>query len=196
MSRAGVILVAALGTMLAVIGLTVGVALAHPPESGVPVGEMLLSIRPRHVSGPDRGTNVCPLCQYPDNPAVQVWVNGDDERNVAAIAAALDAQVGEKPAARLKAFVVYANAARQPDDQLLARLEPVAARSGLKRVAFVFITSGDLVAVRDNSINVDPAVRNTVFVYKQRKVAAKFVNLTADSRGLAALRAAVSAIVR
>lgn len=160
-------------------------------KSGVNVGGMLLSFRPYHFTGSDKGTSVCPLCQYPNNPAVQVWVNTDDDKNVSAIVTVLDRLVTENRGKKLKAFVVYVNTGREPDAAERKRIEDLAARAKPKNVALLFVSSADLTAARDNEINPSPQVKNTVFVYKARKVAAKFINLAADAAGLARLENAI-----
>jgi hypothetical protein len=185
-----------LAGIIVVTGVTWSVAKASQVDSGVPTGGMLLSFRPRHVSGPDKGKCVCPICQYPTNPAVQVWVNGDDESNVAAIATTLDKACAASHDKKLKAFVVYVNATHETNKTLDKRLEEMAATSKMKNVALTYVTSADMMAVRDNEINVDPRVKNTVFVYKARKVSTKFVNLVADKPGLEALETAVTQIVK
>jgi hypothetical protein len=182
--------------IIVVTGVTWSVAKASQVDSGVPTGGMLLSFRPRHVSGPDKGKDVCPLCQYPTNPAVQVWVNGDDESNVTAIATTLDKACAASHDKKLKAFVVYVNAAHEPNTSLDKRLAAIAATSKIKNVALTYVSGGDQVAVRDNEINIDPRVKNTVFVYKERKVRTKFVNLVANKPGLEALETAVTQIVK
>jgi hypothetical protein len=188
------IVAGAAAASLAMVVLTAGLAMARRPESGVPVGGMLLSFRPRHVSGADKNTNVCPLCQYPNDPAIQVWINNDTESNVAAIASDIERLCTAYSGQHLKAFVVDVNAAKRPAAAVTPALNALESRAGLRRVALVFVTGGDLIAARDNQINTDPAVKNTVFVYKKCKVAAKFVNLRADSSSMKTLDAAVGAI--
>ena len=89
---------------MAVVGLAVGRAVTQTPTSGVKVGGNLGSFYPLHVTGTDRGKRVCPICQYPTNPAVQVWINGDDENNVAAIAASLEKDTVVHKARRIQSI--------------------------------------------------------------------------------------------
>ncbi|NUQ71476.1 MAG: hypothetical protein HUU17_11735 [Chthonomonadales bacterium] len=51
------------------------------------------------------------------------------------------------------------------------------------------------VAVKGYGINTDPAVRNTIFVYRNRTVHSKFVNMKADDKGVAALQTAIEQVL-
>ncbi|HLJ54077.1 MAG TPA: hypothetical protein VKT77_03505 [Chthonomonadaceae bacterium] len=185
-----------LAVAIASIVVAAGQALPQPAMSGVQVGGLISSFRPFHITGANRGSSVCPICQYPTNPAVQVWINGDDERNVAAIAGLLEHCTVAHSQSKFKAFLVYCSLDAKHDHALRASLEQVAQSNHLKNVAVVLVSSDNVNGYRDNNINTDPAVRNTVFVYKAARVSAKFVNLVADRRGLANLNAAIYTIVQ
>lgn len=45
-------------------------------------------------------------------------------------------------------------------------------------------------------VNLDPEVKNTIIVYRNKKVTAKFVNLKADEKGLSELKAALEAVAK
>lgn len=186
-------------TILALLGsLTLAaMALAGPeaPTSGVGKGAALPAYNPSHVTGPDKGTSTCPVCKYPRNPAVQVWINNDDEKNVVALASELEKIAKANASAKFKAFVVYLNPDRESADRISARLQNLGNKLKLEQVSLVYLPGPDHPAVKGYGINVDPSVRNTVFVYKERTVESKFVNLKADEKGLAALREAVAKVI-
>ncbi len=164
-------------------------------KSGLPVGATLIEFKPWHLSGADKGTWECPICKYGKNPAVQVWVNGDSEQNVVAIASNLDKSVKLNHSKEFKAFVVYANAEHLPDHPLRDQIAAIATKNKLNNVAMVVLPDFDKNSLQRNEINTDPKIRNTVFVYKDVKIRAKFVNLVADAKGLAALDKAVKQIL-
>ena len=196
MRRVAGIFVGLAAATIVSLGVTFSLAKAPSLDSGVPVGGMLLSFRPRHLSGPDKGTDTCPLCQYPANPAVQVWVNGDDENNVEAIATRLEKASADYGTKKLKTFIVYVNATHQAEALFTQPIQKLAEKRKYHHVALTYVHSGDSSAVTDNQINVDPKIRNTIFVYKARKVTAKFVNLTASPRDLEALTIAMEHVVK
>lgn len=188
--------VAVVLTALLVVGGGISWRAARAVTSGVPVASKLLSFRPYHISGADKGTMVCPVCEYSTNPAVQVWVNGDDEKNIAAIAMVLEKAMIAQSQKKFKAFVVYANVEHKPEAPICAELKEMAARYNLKNVALTVMRNSDHNAVEDYQINPDPRVRNTVFVYRALKVNTKFVNLVADEKGLASFERAIDAVLQ
>ncbi|MDK3158862.1 hypothetical protein QPK87_20100 [Kamptonema cortianum] len=163
-------------------------ALAMAPESGLKVGESVTPFHPQHIAGPDKGTDTCPPCKYGNRPAVQVWVNGDANENVAAIANTLSARVANSKA-ELKGFVI--NLTRC--DACVKATDTIAEMVKSKNIGIAHLSSQDE-AVTNYKVSTEADVKNTVFVYKNRKVAAKFVNLKADAAGLKALNAAIDGI--
>src|SRR5687767_5048736 len=81
-------------------------ALALSPESGLKVGETVSPFNPTHVTGPLKGTTKCPPCTFGARPQVQVWMNGDDTKNLVYITRMLDREVKAREASELKAFVI------------------------------------------------------------------------------------------
>ncbi|MBA3726154.1 MAG: hypothetical protein H0W86_06800 [Armatimonadetes bacterium] len=154
-------------------------------DSGLSVGEITTPFHPTHVSGPDKGTKNCPPCTYGNRPAVRVWVNGDDSKNVASIAKLLHESVEGNMASEFKGFVIFLSG--QADAEALAK------ETGYEDIASTFIAK-DSKAVAAYKINLDPEVKNTILVYKDKKVSAKFVNFVADKNGLAELTGAIDAI--
>ncbi|MBX3114585.1 MAG: hypothetical protein KF824_04815 [Fimbriimonadaceae bacterium] len=177
----------------ALIGIAAIAALALPvfasaPDSGLKVGEMTSAFEPHHVSGPDKGTDTCPVCKYGNRPAVQVWVNGDAPENVVAIANDLDKKMASSKA-EFRAFVVYLTHC----EKCVEMSGTIAGKVKGEKVAVTNLPI-DSPAVGDYKVNTDTAVKNTVFVYKNRKVVAKFVNLKGDEAGLKALNAAIAKV--
>lgn len=165
-------------------------------DSGLPKGANLPAFDPTHVTGPDAGTNTCPVCKYGPTPAVQVWVNGDSLDHVAAIAKNLESKLASTNSAgtpKLKAFVVFVN--KTNDSGLPAKLQQLAAKNGLKQVSLVWVTAGNR-AVSEYAINLDPKIKNTVFVYRNRTVQSKFVNLEATTKGIGSLNSAIASILK
>lgn len=161
-------------------------AMAAMVNSGLAVGEMVTPFHPTHVAGPDKGTDTCPPCKYGALPAVQVWVNTDDEANVAAIAKSLSSEV-KSSKSDLKSFVIKLTHC----DACVASTKDLAASTKLTNIGIAHLSSKDE-AVKNYKVNTDSSVKNTVFVYKDRKVVAKFVNLKGDKAGLGQLHAAIA----
>lgn len=165
-------------------------------ESGPKVGGDVYAFQPTHVTGPDKGTNTCPVCKYGKEPAAQVWVNNDDPGNVVKIAKTLESAIDKDGLHKFRAFVVYIPGKGQTDAAMTAKLSSLAAKNGIDKVAFTFVNGESRDAISQYQINTDPSVKNTVFVYRDRTVQANFVNLKADDAGLAKLQASIAKAVR
>lgn len=148
-------------------------------SSGIKVGENVSAFMPHHVTGADANTNTCPVCKYGMIPAVQVWVNGDSPKNVEKIAKDLDARIHQAGDSNHKGFIVFVEPTNVDKTKLEANLKAMAADANLHHVALTYVTT-DNDAIKDYQINLNPGVKNTVFVYNNRKVESKFVNLNAS----------------
>ena len=181
---------------LAILGGAASLAFAPKVNSGVEAGETLSAFQPHHVTGANKNSDTCPVCMYPQNPAVQVWINGDDEKNVRALVRNLEQETIANKAKKFKAFVVFINPQRQSAHVMNAKLAKIGAEEKLKNVALAYLLGPKDTAVTDYKINTAETVKNTVFVYRARKVATKFVNFTADAADLKALDAAISQVAK
>lgn len=161
-------------------------------NSGLNVGEVVTPFHPKHVAGPDKGTDTCPPCKYGSRPAVQVWVNGDEFRNVKAIAKAVSSAVDSKKDAQFKGFVVFV-VDKEMAGAWATRLEKMAEIEKLTNIGITVLEKGNE-AIANYKVNTDAEVKNTIFLYKDKKVSQKFVNLKADEAGMADLSKAIEQI--
>ena len=164
--------------------------LAFSPESGLRVGETVTPFHPTHVTGPLKGTDKCPPCTYGARPQVQVWMNGDDTKNLVYITRMLDREMKTKAKSELQAFVIVLTDTPEETAKLLAA---VADRVGTKDVSLAYLSRKDA-AISAYKVSLSPDVKNTVFVYRDKKVSEKFVNLKGDEQGLADLGKAINKV--
>jgi hypothetical protein len=162
-------------------------------DSGLKIGDFVSAFHPNHVSGPHKGTDTCPPCTYGKMPQVQVWVNGDDPKNVETIAQLLDRRVGAWDKSSLKTFVIFLTDASNKSGTV-KQIETIASKSRVK-IPLAWIAKDDE-AIELYAINTKSEVKNTVLVYKDMQVKAKFVNLKADENGLRTLNGAIDGIVK
>jgi hypothetical protein len=172
-----------LGALATVATLALPVFAA--PLSGLKVGESVTPFHPKHLAGPLAGTSKCFPCTFQDLPQAQVWVNGDDKANVVALAKTLATEMKEHEKQKFKALVVVLS-----DPAKMSAAETMVKEAAklpeTKGVAMAVLAKNDE-AVTNYGINTAADVKNTVFVYKNWKVADKFVNLkAADSSKLVA----------
>jgi protocatechuate 3,4-dioxygenase, beta subunit len=148
--------------------------------SGPPVGDEAPAFDPQHVAGPDQGSHACPMCKYGYQQGALIWVNTDDLNHVAKVATRLEREIHAKGPERIRAFVIYMNPYRQSPAEVEALLSSFAKEALLSRVAVAYVPSPtDKATSALYGINPAPSVKNTVIVYRNRKVFEKFINLTA-----------------
>jgi protocatechuate 3,4-dioxygenase beta subunit len=175
-----------------VIGALALASLAFPAlaNSGLGLGESVTPFHPTHITGPDKGTDTCPPCKYGAIPAVQVWVNGDSMENVSKIAGVLNKNaVGNS---KFKGFVIFVSKSKDTTAKLI---QNVATKTGFNAIGMAVIDPGNE-AIENYKINLDSEIKNTVFVYKNKKVMAKFVNLEASDKGLSELGDAIAGVTK
>ena len=153
--------------------------------SGPAIGSEAPAFDPQHVTGPDKGSHTCPMCKYGFLTGALIWVNTEDLATVAPIAARLERAITEKGAAHVRAFVIYMNPTGAPAKEVESRLAAFAREAALSQVAVAYVpgpTDGKTSALY--AINPDPRVKNTVLVYRKRRVRDKFINLGSDGASL------------
>lgn len=172
-------------------GLGIAVFAFAGANSGLAKGESVTPFHPNHVSGPLAKSTNCFPCTFGNKPQVQVWVNGDDMKNVLSIARGLNAQM-EKNENFKGLVVVVTDAAKSKE--VAGALEAASKAKDLDKVGMAYIRKDDE-AVGAYKINLSGDVKNTVFVYKNWKVQDKFINLKGDEAGLKSLNAAIKTIL-
>ena len=152
--------------------------------SGLEIGENCPSFGPTHLSGPNRGTKTCPMCAYGQDQGLLIWLNNDDFKGLASLSETLESQSQKRGLRQLRVFIMYMNPHGMPTKEVERALQDVAGKVTLKNVALTYVPSpkdpGTSAAYR---INPSLDVRNTVMVYKKRRVIEKRTNFepTADN---------------
>lgn len=165
-------------------------------QSGLAKGATVVPFFPKHVAGPDKGTKACPVCKYGYMPGVQVWINADNAGNTANLAKGLERELNVLGLKKVRAFVVFFNPQGKTPDEFGDWVGKLGAQLQLKKVALAYLQEPDDEAIKAYKINTDAQVRNTIFVYRNRKVTEKFVNFVADKPGLAKLAHAMVSVTR
>lgn len=143
----------------AVLALAIPVFALQNVTSGLQPGDYVTPFHPKHVAGPDAGTETCPPCKYQERPQIQVWVNGDDEANVLALIRQLSEIVKENEAEEMKAFVIVVSHC----EMCVEKAERLGEEAGVDNVAVAFI-GADHQAIEDYKINLE--AKNTVMFYR------------------------------
>ncbi len=157
--------------------------------SGLEVGAACPAFDPLHLSGADKGKNVCPMCKYGYGQGIMVWFNHANLDHMSEFIKSLEAEMRKRGEKNLRVFLIYMNPFYQEnttdtENQIIGRkIKAWCMKQQLEKVAMTWIPSPvDEKTARIYQIN--PAAKNTIFVYKSRRVTAKWVNVEYDQQTL------------
>lgn len=157
-------------------------------NSGLLKHEECPAFRPHHAWGPDKGSTACPMCKYGNKQGVMAWINTDDWKNIAKLAKALEAEIRKEGPDQIRAFLIYMNPSRLNKNELENRLQQFARENKLQQVAILYIPSPeDEKTAGLYRINPSKGIRNTLFIYKNRRVFDKYINFDASQMNLSLL---------
>ncbi|CAN5492139.1 hypothetical protein BH10BAC4_BH10BAC4_04290 [soil metagenome] len=143
--------------------------------SGLSVGENCPAFDPIHFSGPDKGKRRCPMCSYGSGQGVIIWWNDPNTETLAGLLKKFDPMIELYGPKNLRVFVVYMNPEKKVIEVVTKDLTNLAARSELKNCALTFIPiPDDQLTFNDYQLN--QKVKNTIMIYRKRKIIDKFVN--------------------
>jgi protocatechuate 3,4-dioxygenase beta subunit len=183
------------GTRHIILGLNV----ADYPYSGLPklssglaIGDNCPAFDPFHLSGADSGKRVCPMCKYGFGQGIMVWFNHANLDQMGDFAKRLESEMERRGEKNLRVFLVYMNPFYNeinngPETGIMARkISKWCEEEHLKKVAMLWIPS-PTDAKSAGLFHINPKAKNTVLVYKKRKVTAKWVNIEYDTTTLNAI---------
>lgn len=164
-------------------------------DSGLQPGATIIPFHPDHISGPLAGTTNCFPCTYGNRPAVQAWVHGEDMKVVSKIIAELQEGIDNNKDKEFKGMLVMVlDTEGQRATAKKALMDAVNSEKA-KDVAVALVTK-EHEAVKDYKINLDPAVKSTIFFYKNRKISDTIVNLKADTDGCTGLCEKIATLLK
>ncbi len=183
-----------IGGIAAIGAIAVAMTGGGDSEHGLKPGERVTPFNPTHIVGPLAGTTNCFPCTFQKRPQVQVWINGDSQANVDAIAKDLQKAMDQHKGSEFKALIVYV-APKDKHAEIAKMIKSKAERTGKDAVDMAVIDPGND-ALDAYKIALSKGVKNTVYVYKDWEVKQTMVNFKADSKGLDSLNAAIGKIAK
>lgn len=165
--------VMALGALMLTAALAAPALFAGDAKlaSGIPAGGRVGPFDVVDVSGPNKGNELCYVCQYSGAPTVMAFVNGAELAKSGGLLTHMQKMVTQN--AGLKAFVVVVGG---PETKPM--IEGIAAKHHLS-IPITFLPRGKAdAALAQYKIN--PDARVTVMVNRQNRVLANFVNVGPD----------------
>jgi protocatechuate 3,4-dioxygenase, beta subunit len=158
-------------------------------NSGLKVGSNCPAFDPLHLSGADMGSKACPMCKYGQGRGIMLWFNHANVDQMKEFVQSLEREMQAKGENNLRVFLVYMNPFYKDNpnasanDILKGKLKKWADEQNIKKVALTWIPS-PIDEETAGLFEINPRAKNTVFVYKKREVAAKWVNIEYDDRTL------------
>ena len=160
--------------------------------SGLNLGANCPAFDPLHLSGADSGKKVCPMCKYGYGQGVMVWFNHANLDQMTEFAKNLEKEMEIRGEKNFRVFLVYMNPFyKEINDNeertiIGRKIRQWCQKEHLKKVAMLWIPSPvDHQTAALYKIN--PEAKNTVFVYKKRKITSKWVNIEYDDTSLKAI---------
>jgi protocatechuate 3,4-dioxygenase beta subunit len=163
-------------------------ALNNNLQSGLVIGSNCPAFDPLHLSGADKGKATCPMCKYGYDQGVMVWFNHANLDQMKNFVTTLETEMEHRGVKKLRVFLVYMNPFYKENDTeglriLQNKIRKWCEQQNLERVAMVWIPS-PVDKETAGTYKINPEAKNTVFVYKKRKVIAKWVNIEYDNESL------------
>jgi protocatechuate 3,4-dioxygenase beta subunit len=147
-------------------------------SSGLEIGSSCPAFGPLHISGPDAGKKTCPMCKYGYGQGVMVWLNNPSLSAVTPFAIKLENEIEKRGLHNFRVFIVYIKPTQENEKEAEKKLTEWSCQMKLKNVAVVMVPSVmDAETAGSYKINPSAKIINTVFVYKKRQVAEKFINI-------------------
>jgi len=150
-------------------------------QSGLKVGENCPAFDPFHLSGADINSKACPMCKYGYGQGLMVWFNHDNLDGMKRFTQVLEREMKSRGEKKLRVFLVYMNptyktSTEREEALLKEKIKKWCTDQALQKVAVVWVPS-PVDEETSSAYKINPKVDNTIFVYKKRKVAAKWVNM-------------------
>ncbi|MCJ7465808.1 MAG: intradiol ring-cleavage dioxygenase [Maribacter sp.] len=148
--------------------------------SGKEIGEDVLSFTPIHAWGPDKGTKTCPICKYGRYHGILYFVGNHPDWSQ--IKKWLVYFESESTARKhyLKTYLIYGNEQDYESSERMKQLEALGAELRLQHVALTFVPSFSDTASEINLNQINPAVGNTILLYRNSTIIDKFLDLEAN----------------
>ncbi len=158
------------------------------PQSGLNLGDNCPAFDPLHLSGADKGKQACPMCKYGYGQGVMVWFNHANLDELSGFSKKMESEMENRGEKNFRVFLIYMNPFHnqnnpEGEEVLRGKIRKWCGEQHLQKVAVLWIPS-PVDEKTAGLYKVNPEAKNTVFVYRKRKVVAKWVNIKYDDASL------------
>jgi protocatechuate 3,4-dioxygenase beta subunit len=131
------------------------------------------------VYGPDKGSKACPVCKYGRYQGILYFVGRNPDWNdIKKWLSFLDEQSLTR-GKFLKAYFIYGNDKDFNQEKIRTQLERLGTELNLQRIALTMVPSFSDTESDVNLSAIDPDLKNTIILYRNRVIIDKFYELTA-----------------
>ena len=155
-------------------------------QSGLAIGSNCPAFEPAHLSGADKGKRACPMCKYGHQQGVMVWYNHTNLDELKGFVGSMEREMEQRGEKKFRVFMLYMNPTYHITDKtgqsaLRTKITKWSNDQNLKRVAMLWVPS----PVDEETCGlyqINPSVKNTVFLYRERTVVSKWINVDYDDK--------------
>jgi protocatechuate 3,4-dioxygenase beta subunit len=151
-------------------------------QSGLNLGDNCPAFDPLHLSGADSGKKTCPMCKYGYGQGVMIWFNHANLEQMNQFVNTMETEMIARGEKKLRVFMIYMNpfykenSSDEETKNIQKKIREWCEERQLKKVAVTWIPS-PVDPKTAGLYKINPTAKNTVLVYKKRKLAAKWVNM-------------------
>lgn len=150
-------------------------------KSGLDIGDNCPAFEPLHLCGIDKGKHTCPMCKYGAGQGVMAWFNHTNLDQLKDFMQRLEQEMDKRRAANFRVYMVYMNPGLNENVAggkkiLKHKIMDWCQTQRISRVAMVWVPSA-LDSKTCTIYKINPAAKNTVFIYKKRTILNKWVNI-------------------
>lgn len=146
-------------------------------QSGLNIGEDQPSFLPFHAFGPDKATQVCPVCKYGRYHGIIYYVgNNPNWEEIKLWLTFLETETVKRKN-HLKVYFVYGNENSYDKQKRQKQLEKLGIELNIKNTALTFVPSFSDHKTEVNLNKINPSAENTFIIYKHRSIVGKYVDI-------------------
>ncbi len=146
-------------------------------QSGLNIGEDQPSFLPFHAFGPDKATQVCPVCKYGRYHGIIYYVgNNPNWEEIKLWLTFLETETVKRKN-HLKVYFVYGNENSYDKQKRQKQLEKLGIELNIKNTALTFVPSFSDQKTEANLNKINPNAENTFIIYKHRSIVGKYVDI-------------------
>lgn len=146
-------------------------------QSGLNIGEDQPSFLPFHAFGPDKATQVCPVCKYGRYHGIIYYVGNNPKWEEIKLWLTFLETETVKRKNHLKVYFVYGNENSYDKQKRQKQLEKLGIELNIKNTALTFVPSFSDQKTEANLNKINPNAENTFIIYKHRSIVGKYVDI-------------------